>query len=120
MPPGSLGADRGSAMTARQRQAPGSASAVATQSNGSDAGGERSAAFCWADWFRHASPQQRAAALGLAQQQGLLYPHQLPALTNGVKPVSPAKEIETSTVLSRLLAGKTEALPRLDPETISF
>ena len=107
-------------MTARQRQAPGGASAIATWSNGSDAGLERSAAFSWADWFRHASPQQRAAALGLAQQQGLLYPHQLPALTNGVKPASLPKEIEMQSFLSRFLAGKAEALPRFDAETISF
>lgn len=108
-------------MTSRARQATGSASATLTVSNGVEASSERSLPFSWDEWFRHASPQQRAAALGLAQQQGLLYPHQLPALTNGVKPAAPpAKETAVSTLLSRLLAGKPEILPTLKLEPITF
>lgn len=102
-------------MTTRQRQAPGSASASVA-----NAGMERSAHFSWEDWFRHANSQQRAEALGLAQKQGLLYPHQLPALSNGVKPVSAAKDIEPSPVVSRFLAGKTDALPRLRMDALSY
>src|SRR5208282_978439 len=79
---------------------------------------ERAGAFSWEDWFRHANAQQRAAALGLAHQQGLLYPHQLPAITNGVKPApAPAPETAVSALLSRLLAGRAEPLspPLLSP-----
>src|SRR5260370_4169216 len=102
-------------MTTRQRQASGSATAAPA-----NASLERSAHFSWEDWFRHANSQQRAEALGLAQKQGLLYPHQLPAISNGVKPVSAAKDIEPSPVISRLLVGKTDALPRLQIDALSY
>jgi hypothetical protein len=101
-------------MTSRQRQAPESATAPA------DASLERSAHFSWEDWFRHANSQQQAEALGLAQKQGILYPHQLPAISNGAKPVSTAEDMEPSPVVSRLLAGNAEALPRLQIEELSF
>jgi hypothetical protein len=102
-------------MTTRQRQAPESATAPVA-----NAGLEKSAHFSWEDWFRHANSQQRDEALGLAQRQGLLYPHQLPAISNGVKPASAAKDIEPSPVISRLLAGKADALPRLRIDALSF
>src|SRR5207253_2526586 len=76
--------------------------------------------FSWEEWFRHASAAQRAAALGLAQQQGLLYPHQLPAITNGVKPAAAAvKETETSQGIARLLAGKADGLLPLRIDALS-
>jgi hypothetical protein len=102
-------------MTTPQRQAPGSATAAPA-----NASLEWSAHFSWEDWFRHANSQQRAEALGLAQKQGLLYPHQLPAISNGVKPVSAAKDIEPSPVISRLLAGKTDTLARLQIDGIFY
>ena len=84
---------------------------------------ERAGAFSWEEWFRHANAQQRAAALGLAHQQGLLYPHQLPPISNGVKPPSttaPAKETEVSSLLARLLAGKPEPLTPSVLASLSF
>ena len=107
-------------MTVRPRQVTGIASLARPGANGSEAGPDRSPSFSWEDWFRHAGPHQRAAALGLAQQQGLLYPHQLPAATNGVKPVAAAKESETSAFVASLLGGKAEAPPRFSLETLSF
>ncbi|MSQ92938.1 MAG: hypothetical protein EXR98_00105 [Gemmataceae bacterium] len=105
-------------MTVRQLQGTGKTPALVA--NGSDAGMERSAQFSWETWFRHANSQQRAEALGLAQQQGVLYPHQLPAATNGVKPVAaPARDSEASSAIARILAGKPESLPYLSIETLS-
>ena len=110
----------GRAMTARHKQASGSALALAPLAsvNGVENGTDRLAPFAWEDWFRHACPQQRALALGLAQQQGFLYPHQLPAVTNGKTPASSA-DSPASTVLSRILAGQPETLPPLAELPIS-
>ena len=103
-------------MTVRQQQAPGMATAPVANGSTSD----RSAHFSWEDWFRHASAQQRAEALGLAHQQGVLYPHQLPAVSNGVKPAAASKDIEALPHIVRLLAGKTDTLASLQLETPSF
>jgi hypothetical protein len=81
---------------------------------------EQSVHFSWDDWFLHASSQQRADAFGLALKQGLLYPHQLPTQCNGVKTAGPLKELEPSLVVSRLLAGKADALPRLQVDALSY
>lgn len=105
-------------MTARTWQ--GTGSATAPVANGTDAGSDRSAPFSWDDWFRHASALQRADALGLARQQGLLYPHQLPVLRNGIKPASPTKEIDPSPSIARLLAGKADGLPRLSIDALTI
>ncbi len=105
-------------MTFRERQGTGSVSAVLSVPTVVETKTERAGAFSWEDWFRHANAQQRAAALGLAHQQGLLYPHQLPPVTNGVKPTTaPAKETEVSSLLGRLLAAQDEPLapPVLGP-----
>lgn len=108
-------------MTSWQRQATESARATLTVSDGVEKGPESALPFSWDDWFRHADPQQRATALGLAQQQGIVYPHQLPATRNGVHPVLPAtKETPVSALLTRLLAGKTEILPALEAEPIIY
>jgi hypothetical protein len=108
-------------MTARHKQASGSALAVAppATANGVENGTDRSAPFAWEDWFRHAGPQQRAFALGLAQQQGFLYAHQLPAVANGKTPAQPAAESVASTLLARILAGKLETLTPLEHLTFS-
>jgi AAA domain len=101
-------------MTARHKHASGSAFAVGpiATANGTENGTDRSAPFAWEDWFRHAGAQQRALALGLAQHQGFLYAHQLPAVTNGKIPTT-AAESAASTLLSRTLTGKVETLPPL-------
>src|SRR4051794_30371542 len=99
-------------MTARTRQ--GTGTAPPAVANGSDVSSERPTQFSWEDWFRHASSPQRADALGLAKQQGLLYSHQLPATTNGVRPLSgAAKEMDSSPLFKSLLAGKTDTLCRM-------
>ncbi len=106
-------------MTVRQRQ--GTGSATATIATGSDAGVERSALFSWETWFRHASSQQRMEALGLAQAQGVVYPHQLPAVTNGVKPaIAPLCETPASAMLDRLFTGSAGGMPQFDLAAPSF
>ena len=104
---------------ARQQQLSGSYTAVGSAVNGHDAHVERGSAFSWDDWFRHASPQQRAEALGLAQQQGLLYPHQLPISSNGVKPAVTVKDTELSALFAKLLCGKPATLPPLAHQAIT-
>lgn len=104
-------------MTARTWQAPGIT--AANGAAGVDVAADRSSTFSWDDWFRHASVAQRADALGLARQQGVIYPHQLPTGANGVKSTSP-KDIETNPIVSRLLAGKGEALPRLYLDSLTY
>lgn len=108
-------------MTIRQRHAPGFATATLPVSHGLETGSERTAPFSWEDWFRHATPQQRTAALGLAHQQGLLYPHQLPAITNGVRETAtPPSETPASLLVTRVLAGKCDAFAPLSAEPIQF
>src|SRR5580658_549744 len=106
-------------MTARQRQGTGSVSAVLSVPTVVETT-ERAGAFSWEDWFRHASAQQRAEALGLAHQQGLLYPHQLPAISNGVKPTSAVKDADAPPAIVRLLAGKADLLSPITLETTTF
>src|SRR5437868_3088609 len=75
--------DRGRSMTLRQRPASGSAAVVVSADpspvNGS-ANGD-AAGFRWEAWFAGASADQRAEALNLARQQGLVYLQQLPPLS---------------------------------------
>src|SRR5262245_9536660 len=107
-------------MTARQRQATGGATATLTMPTPAGSSHDRIVSFSWEDWFKHASSQQRAAALVLAHQQGILYPHQLPATTNGVKPIAtPPKDSEVSKRLSAILDGGPEKLPALQFQSIN-
>lgn len=106
-------------MTARHKQASGSALAHGA-ADGVENGTDRSAPFAWEDWFRHAGPQQRALALGLAQQQGFLYAHQLPAVSNGKTPIqTAAAETPSSRLMARILSGKAEPPPPIADVTLS-
>jgi hypothetical protein len=104
-------------MTVRQGSATESSSMLAS---GAPNTRDRALHSSWEEWFLHASPKQRAEALGLAQQQGVLYPHQLPAVSNGVKAAAAVKETAVSAVLGRLLSGKAETLPRLQLDNFTF
>lgn len=105
-------------MTAWHKEASGSALSPPTPTNGAAHGMERSSPIAWEDWFRHAGPQQRAVALGLAQRQGFLYSHQLPAIANGKTP--PAAESPASVLLPQVLAGKIDTLPPLADAPAAF
>src|SRR5437588_7671832 len=98
--------DRGPSMTARQRQGSDIAAAVVpaelAPANGSANGA--SPVFRWEAWFAGASPDQRAEALGLAREQGLLYLQQLPAI--GSRCPHAPEQPSLVPLLSRLLAGK--------------
>ncbi len=64
----------------------------------------------WEELFRSASQEQQKELLSLAERQGLLYAHQLPALglDRGGKPAQTGRAL-----LTRLLAGQTDALEPL-------
>jgi hypothetical protein len=81
---------------------------------------ERSGPFSWEEWFRHASAQQRDEALGLARQQGVLYPSQLSRSTNGVHPLETIPENETAKTLVRVLSGKADTLADFCAPTLQF
>src|SRR4051812_27416524 len=104
--------------TARHKQFSGSVLTANPPANGHESGSERSSPFSWDEWFRHASPHQRTEVLSLAQQQGLVYPHQLPAVASGPKAAGPATETKTSALLPKLLAGKADALAGYTPKSI--
>jgi hypothetical protein len=104
-------------MTARQRPASGSAALPATVSaNGASNGA--ATAFHWEAWFAGATPDQRAEALALAREQGLLYLHQLPA--NAPQQRGAATAANLVPLLSRLLVGKADGLPALSEEPITW
>jgi hypothetical protein len=106
-------------MTARQRQASGSAAVAVpvelSVANGSTNGTD--APFRWDAWFAAASPAQRAEAIQLAEQQGLLYVQQLP--TVGHRKSAAGGEANVTGVLTRILAGKVDALPPLSDEPVA-
>src|SRR5258707_9313482 len=108
-------------MTARQRQAPGSAvvsgSAESSSVNGIVNG--EAAAFRWEEWFAGASPDQRTEALALARQQGLLYLQQLPAAHAKTRRGA-AADPALIPLLTRVLAGKAEAMPALAHEPLEW
>ncbi len=95
-------------MTARQRPAAG----IATTDQAAPA-----PVLHWEDWFQGATSAQRAEALALAQQQGLLYLHQLPAV-NGSRSAPPADDDTAARPLAELLAGRAEPLPAFTPEPL--
>src|SRR5689334_17924039 len=100
------------------RHTPASGGAVAGQTNGSRVENP-GAPLTWEDWFQHAAPQQRALALNLVQQQGLIYAHQLPAVTNG-KVAAQSFDSAASRAIAGVLAGKSDSLsaPRCEPIAI--
>src|SRR6516162_8629527 len=100
-------------MTARQRQAPGSSAApIPAEAPEADRGlnGEHTD-FRWEAWFAAASPDQRAEALALARQQGLLYPHQLPKAANAAR-----SESSLIPLLGRIFGGKAGDLAPVGDE----
>jgi hypothetical protein len=108
-------------MTALQRRGTDSGTATLPAPTKAGANQDRTHTFSWDEWFRHASLQQRAAALGLAHQQGILYPQQLPAVTNGVKPiVVVAKDTDASLRLADLFANKSTDLASFEDEPLLF
>jgi hypothetical protein len=61
----------------------------------------------WEELYRGASPAQQTELLALAERQGVVYAHQLPSPANG----SPPSPDRARQLLTRLLAGQTDALP---------
>ncbi|MBI2807449.1 MAG: hypothetical protein HYX68_20900 [Planctomycetes bacterium] len=106
-------------MTVWQKSSPGTN--VAPVPPGVATGLERAASFSWEDWFGHASAPQRADAIGLAHRQGVLYPHQLPPVSNGVKPAqAPPAETAALAAMTRILAEKPGELPTPEGEALPF
>lgn len=71
----------------------------------------------WEDLFRHATSAQRESMLKLAKCQGFLYAHQVPAPTNGKKPVAGTDHAPTTEQLTRLL--ESEELEPVRPQPFS-
>ncbi len=105
-------------MTARQRQAPGSAAVIVPAETSAADGRTNGAAapFRWEEWFAGASPDQRSEALALARQQGLLYLQQLPASTRR----EPAGASGLAPMVARLIAGQADSLPPLADEPLAW
>src|SRR5437867_3996991 len=105
-------------MTARERKAPGSASAAAIApaaamaGNGPGRNGSETSSRVplWEEWFQSATPAQQTEMLALASHQGLLYAHQVPPPANGAKSKKPIEDNSHLQSLSGLLQGKTEDL----------
>jgi hypothetical protein len=99
-------------MTARPRPAPEGAGTTSAVSASAPRTHEQEGAVPpahWEEWFQNASPGQRAAALAVAQQQGQVNLHQLPAL-NGQRAL-PTEETPAALALAALFAGRVEQLP---------
>jgi hypothetical protein len=105
-------------MTARQRLAPGSAAGVALAATANGVSNGEAAGFRWETWFAGATPEQRAEALALAREQGLLYVHQLPAVAPHHRDES--KRASLVPLLSRLIAGKVDGLAAVRGEPVEF
>src|ERR1700730_5333184 len=64
----------------------------------------------WEDLYRAASPVQQRELLSLAQRQGLLYAHQLPAGSNGKGSPMHLEDANARQLLPRLLSGHVNDL----------
>lgn len=78
----------------------------------------RADAFAWEDWFRQATTAQQAEALALAQRQGYVYAHQLPAPTAEVKPPAAPALGDGLDRLRAVLSGKINGLPAIAPRPV--
>jgi hypothetical protein len=73
----------------------------------------------WEDLYQGAAPAQQREILSLAQQQGLLYAHQLAAVANGARPSTP-DDRPARQWLSRLLSGNVNDLEPVRPQASGF
>ena len=106
-------------MTAKERPSPATLPVPPTNGHHADSHPVRAAALAWEDWFRQATAAQQTEALALAQRQGFIGVHQLPAPANGAKPHSPPASQDSLETLRSILAGKIDTLPLAAPPTIA-
>ena len=105
-------------MKAKERPGPATLPAPGVYGAHAETQGVRAAAFAWEDWFRQATITQQGAALALAQRQGYVYAHQLPAPSAKPKlPTAPAVG-DGLDRLRALLAGKLDNLVALVPGAV--
>ncbi len=107
-------------MKAKERPGPATLPAQVTNGAYAEPSPVRAAAFAWEDWFRHANTAQQAEALALAQRQGYVLAHQLPAPNNGAKTHPLPNGHDGLTTLRALLAGKSEALHAPAPRSLAI
>ncbi|MCI0683069.1 MAG: hypothetical protein L0Y71_13290 [Gemmataceae bacterium] len=109
-------------MKATERAGPATLPIAATTGDHAETHPVRAAAFAWEDWFRQATFAQQAEALALAQRQGHLYAHQLPAPANGSASHSASHQLAPAAdlvdTLRALLAGKVDALTPVTPRML--
>lgn len=110
-------------MSQRERQASGTLSEPALRPASGPSLPARSPALAepsnvylpsWEEIYRQATAAQQRELLALAERQGLLYAHQLPASTNGA-PMDPSRRL-----LSQLLAGQTEGLEPVQTASLAW
>lgn len=97
-------------MTAMERTGPATLATSAGNGGRPEAHPVRAAVFAWEDWFRQASTIEQGQALALAQRQGYVYAHQLPAPTVRAKPPPQPTLGDGLDGLRALLAGKLDKL----------
>jgi len=100
-------------MKAKERPGPVTIPAPPGDGGHAEAHAVRAGAFAWEDWFRQATTAQQAEALALAQRQGYLHAHQLPAPTAEVTSAPALPPGDGLDRLRNLLNGKIDALPRI-------
>lgn len=73
----------------------------------------------WEELYRGVPPDRQQELLSLADRQGLLYAHQLPAATNGSHP--PAQDqCQELRLLSQALAGQVDAFSAFTPAPVTL
>lgn len=88
-------------------------------SRSSSAEANSSRAVQWDELFLHATPAQRSELLALAQRQGLIYAHQLPALANGKKPAPLLEDQGRLNLLANLQSHPPERWQSVVPEAVT-
>src|SRR5438309_11177664 len=107
-------------MSQRERQTPGRASPTAQQRPGGSAVSTfRSAAGngmpSWEEIYQSAPAALREQLLSLAERQGVLYSHQLPAITPNGAPAEPCRRF-----LTNVFNGHLDELEVVAPGPVEF
>lgn len=86
---------------------------------GSPAAPDSGVPSLWESWFRSATPHQQQELLNLADRQGFLWSHQLPAPANGVHPRLPEPRTKARIAFQQLLHETTGAV-EFSPASVKF
>src|SRR5262249_976923 len=73
----------------------------------------------WEEFYRSVSPAQQVELLSLAERQGLLYAHQLPAAGNGNRGPTPDLPAGPLNLLAQLLGPQPPGLEPVRPAPVA-